>query len=268
MEFGFNDNIGRDWRYSVRGTYSYAKNKIVFADEAIQTYAYQTLTGQSIGSVLKYNWTGEFYSVADITNPAVPKPLIGGRPGDLKYKDLNADGVIDANDRSYFGYTNLPNTTFGLTLNAGYKNFNVTVLFQGATNFVASAQGAVIHHNASKALPIHLEHWTPDLGNNAKYPQVYTTALSQSPRDYYSDFWAIPADYIRLKTAEISYTAGPKLLSKLRLKGLRLYTNGYNLFTWTKLDKLYNLDPEVLESTADLPYPPTRIFNLGLNVTF
>lgn len=268
VEFGFNNTIGTDWRYSVRGTYSFAKNKIIFADEAIQTYEYQTLTGQSIGSALKYNWTGEFYSAADIADPTVPKPIIGGRPGDLKYKDLNADGVIDASDRSYFGYTNLPNTTLGLTLNASYKNFSVTVLFQGATNFVASAQGAVIHHNASKALPIHLEHWTPELGNNAKYPQLYTTALSQSPRDFYSDFWAIPADYVRLKTAEISYTAGPKLLSALRLKGLRLYTNGYNLFTWTKLDKLYNLDPEVLESIADLPYPPTRILNFGINVTF
>lgn len=268
MEFGFNSNIGTDWRYSVRGTYSYAKNKIVFADEAVQNYEYQTLTGQSIGSVLKYSWTGEFYSIADIADPSVPKPIIGGRPGDLKYRDLNADGVIDASDRSYFGYTNLPNTTLGLTLNASYKNWSVTALFQGATNFVASAQGAVIHHNASKALPIHLQHWTPELGDDAKYPQLYTTALSQSPRDFYSDFWAIPADYVRLKTAEISYTAGPKLLSKLRLKGLRIYTNGYNLLTWTKLDKLYNLDPEVLESIADLPYPPTRILNLGINVTF
>ncbi|WP_316831541.1 TonB-dependent receptor [Pedobacter aquatilis] len=267
-EVGFNDQVGTNWNYMVKGTYSLAKNRIDFMDEAEPLYAYQRQTGQAIGSVLKYSWTGEFYTAEDIANPAVPKPTIGGRPGDLKYKDLNGDGVIDASDRSYFGYTNLPNTTYGLTLGAGYKNFSITVLFQGSANFVASAQGAVIHHNASNALPIHLEHWTPALGNAAKYPQVYTTALSQSPRDYYSDFWAIPADYIRLKTAEISYTAGPKLLSKLKVKSLRIYANGYNLLTRTKLDKLYNLDPEILESVADLPYPPTRIINMGLNVTF
>ncbi len=267
-EIGFSDKVGANWNYMIRGTYSLAKNKIVFMDEAVPLYSYQRLTGQPIGSALKYNWTGEYYTAADIANPAIAKPTIGGRPGDFKYKDLNNDGVIDASDRSYFGYTNLPNTTFGITLGGGYKNFSVTVLFQGATNFVASAQGAVIHHNASNALPIHQQHWTPELGNDAKYPQLYTTALSQSPRDYYSDFWAIPADYIRLKTAELSYTAGPKLLSKLKVKGLRVYTSGYNLLTWTKLDKLYNLDPEVLESTADLPYPPTRIFNMGINVTF
>jgi len=267
-EIGFSDKVGANWNYMIRGTYSLAKNKIIFMDEAVPLYSYQRLTGQSIGSVLKYNWTGEYYTAADIADPAVAKPTIGGRPGDFKYKDLNSDGVIDASDRSYFGNTNLPTTTFGITLGGGYKNFSLTVLFQGATNFVASAQGAVIHHNASNALPIHQQHWTPELGNSAKYPQLYTTALSQSPRDYYSDFWAIPADYIRLKTAELSYTAGPKLLNKLKVKGLRVYTSGYNLLTWTKLDKLYNLDPEVLESAGDLPYPPTRIFNMGINVTF
>ncbi|MEI6947108.1 TonB-dependent receptor [Paraflavisolibacter sp. H34] len=267
-EVGFSNKVGRDWNYQVKGTYSFAKNKIVFMDEAVPLYPWQALTGQSIGSALKYKWTGEFYTEADIADPKVPKPVIGGRPGDLKYQDRNGDGAIDASDRSYFGYTNLPNTTFGLTLGGGYKRVSVSVLFQGAANFVASAQGAVIHHNASNALPIHLQHWTPELGNNAKYPQLYTTALSQSPRDFYSDFWAIPADYLRLKTAEISYTAGPNVSRLLRVKSLRVYANGYNLLTWTKLDKLYNLDPEVLESSADLPYPPTRILNLGINLTF
>ncbi|MDQ1142873.1 SusC/RagA family TonB-linked outer membrane protein [Pedobacter agri] len=267
-EISFRDEISKDWNYFIQGTYSLAKNKITFRDEAETLYPYQRETGQAIGSVLKYKWTGEFYTLEDIANPAVPKPTIGGRPGDIKYMDLNGDGVIDANDRSFFGSTNLPTTIAGITLGVGYKNFRLSVLFQAALDFVASAQGAVIHHNASNQLPIHQQHWTPALGNNAKYPQLYTTALSQSPRDFYSDFWAIPGDYVRLKTAELSYSAGPKLLSKLGVKGLRLYTNGYNLLTFTKLDRLYNLDPEVLESAGDLPYPPTRIINMGLNVTF
>lgn len=267
VELGYTGQIQDNWRYTVKGTYSLAKNKVLFRDEPVPLYPYQKQTGQAIGAKLKYSWTGEFYTTEEIADPNVAKPA-GGRPGDLKYKDLNGDGIINASDQSFFGYTNLPNTTYGITLGAGYKNFNVTVLFQGAANFVASAEGAVIHHNASKALPIHLQHWTPELGNAAKYPQVYTSSLSQSPRDWYSDFWAIPGDYIRLKTAEISYTLTATALEKLKIKQLRIYSSGYNLFTWTKLDKLYNLDPEVLESSADLPYPPTRIFNFGLNVTF
>lgn len=268
-ELGYNDKVGRNWNYSLKGTYSLAKNRVDFRDEANPLFPWQQQTGQSIGAALKYSWTGQFYTADEIADPSVAKPTVGGRPGDLKYRDLNSDGVIDDSDKSYFGYTNLPNTIYGITLGLGYKRINITVLFQGAANFVASAQGAAIHHNASNALPIHLEHWTPELGNNAKYPQIYTSAMSQSPRDYYSDFWAIPGDYIRLKTAEISYTLSPKLAGKLGAKSVRVYTNGYNLLTWTKLDKLYsNLDPEVLEASADLPYPPTRILNMGLNVTF
>lgn len=269
VELGYNNTIGRDWSYSFKGIYSYAKNKIVFMDEPVPLYSYQRLTGNPIGSSLKYKWTGEFYTAADIADPAVPKPTIGGRPGDLKYEDLNHDGVIDAGDMSYFGNTNLPTTTYGITLGGGYKKLLLTVLFEGATDFVASAQGAVIHPNASNALPIHLQHWTPELGNNAKFPQLYTSALSQSPSSYYSDFWAIPGDYIRLKTVELSYTFGAKLVKKAGVQSIRVYANGYNLYTWTKLSKLYsNLDPEVLESTGTMPYPPTRIFNFGLNITF
>lgn len=267
-ELNFNDKIGNDWSYQIRGTYSFAKNKVLFRDEPVPLYPYQGLTGRPIGSALKYSWTGEFYTAADIANASVPKPTVTGRPGDPKYRDLNGDGVIDASDMSYFGYTNIPRTTYGITLGAGYKNIRFTVLFQGVANVVASAQGAVTSNAASNAQPIYLEHWTPELGNSAKYPQLYTSALSQSPRDFYSDFWAIPADYLRLKTAELTYTFGPKALKALHLKGLRVYTNGYNLITWSKLDKLYNLDPEVLESTGTQPYPPTRIINFGFNVTF
>ncbi|PTQ97885.1 TonB-linked SusC/RagA family outer membrane protein [Mucilaginibacter yixingensis] len=267
-ELNFNNKINNNWSYQIRGTYSLAKNKIIFKDEPVPLYPYQAQTGQPIGSALKYTWTGEFYTAADIADPSVPKPTVTGRPGDPKYKDLNGDGVIDASDMSYFGNTNIPTTTYGITLGASYKGVSFTVLFQGVTGVVASAQGAVTSNAASNAQPIYLDHWTPELGNSAKYPQLYTSALSQSPRDYYSSFWAISAAYIRLKTAEIAYTFGPKALQALHVKGLRVYTNGYNLLTWTNLDKLYNLDPEVLESTGTQPYPPTRIINFGFNVTF
>lgn len=269
IELGYNNTIGSNWVYSFKGVYSFAKNKIVFMDEPEPLYSYQRLTGQPIGSVLKYRWTGHFYTAEDIADPSIAKPTIGGRPGDMQYEDLNGDGVIDASDMSYFGNTNLPTTTYGITLGGGYKKLLLTVVFEGATGFVASAQGAVIHQAASNALPIHLQHWTPELGDRAKYPQLYSSALSQSPSSYYSDFWAIPGDYIRLKTVELSYAFGAGILKKAGVKSARVYLSGYNLLLWTKLSRLYgNLDPEALESTGDLPYPPTRIYNLGLNVTF
>lgn len=269
VELGYTDKINKNLNYFVKGTLSFVKNKILFMDEPVPLYAWQQNTGQPIGAKLKYKWTGEFYSVADMTDPKVAKPAVAQRPGDMKYVDLNGDGIISEADQSYFGPTNLPTTVAGITLGFNYKNFSFSMLFQGAAGFVASAQGAVTHHLAGKMLPLHLEHWTPELGNNAKYPQLYTSDGVQSPTQYYSDFWGIPGDYIRLKTAEVSYSINPDMLKKLKIvKELRVYANGYNLITWTKLRKKYWLDPEVLESVGDLPYPPTRIINFGLNVTF
>ncbi|MCH5685985.1 TonB-dependent receptor [Niabella sp. W65] len=71
-----------------------------------------------------------------------------------------------------------------------------------------------------------------------------------------------------MKSAEISYTISAEALKRIRIKEMRVYANGYNLLTWTRLDKLYDLDPEVVESVTDLPYPPSRTFNFGLNITF
>lgn len=267
LELGYANKISENWRYSFKGTYSFAKNKILYMDEPEPLYPYQKGTGQPIGSRLKYKWTGEFYSEADIADPTVPK-FVSSRPGDIKYVDLSGDGVLTEADQSYFGLTNLPNTVYGLTLGLGFRNLNFSMLFQGANGFVSSGEVAVITPGVSKYLPIHQQHWTPELGNNAKFPQLYTSDLTQSPRSYYSDFWAIPGDYIRLKSAEISYTVTAEMLKRIRIKEMRIYVNGYNLLTWTKLDKLYYLDPEVVESVTDLPYPPSRTFNFGLNITF
>jgi TonB-linked SusC/RagA family outer membrane protein len=268
VELGYNDKINKNWNYYAKGTLSFVKNKILFMDEPVPLYSYQQKTGQPIGAALKYKWTGEFYSIADMTDPKVAKPVVQ-RPGDMKYVDMNKDGVINEGDQSYFGNTNLPTTVAGISLGVNYKNLSFNVLFQGAGGFVASAQGAVTHHLAGKMLPLHQQHWTPELGNNAKYPQLYTSDGAQSPSQFYSDYWAIPGDYIRLKTVEISYAINPGALKKLKIvKEMRVYANGYNLLTWTKLRKMYWLDPEVVESVTDLPYPPTRIFNFGLNITF
>lgn len=269
VEIGYNDKINKNLNYFVKGTMSFVKNKILFMDEPVPLYPYQQQTGQPIGSKLKYKWTGEFYNQADLNDPKVAKPAVAQRLGDMKYIDLNGDGIITEADQSYFGPTNLPTTVAGITLGLNYKNISFSMLFQGASGFVASAQGAVTHHLAGKMLPLHLDHWTPELGNNARYPQLYTSDGPQSPTQYYSDFWGIPGDYIRLKTAEISYAFNPDAFKKLKIvKELRVYANGYNLVTWTKLRKMYYLDPEVTESVGDLPYPPTRIFNFGVNVTF
>jgi TonB-linked SusC/RagA family outer membrane protein len=266
VEINYSSNIGKDLSFSVKGTYSYAKNKILFMDEPAYRYDYMAFTGNSIGMQRVYTWIGFYQDSTDIAKS--PKPGQAVRPGDLKYADLNGDGVIDGYDMKVQGFSNIPNTTAGLSLGARYKGFNVTIFFQGAKDFYVRGGGEAIQAFASNLTEVHQQAWTPDLGNNAKYPLLtFIPGISDS-RANISTFWLMPGDYIRLKTAELGYALPQKWVSSLHMKNIRVYTNGFNLLTWTKLSKLYQLDPEINSGTDRVNYPPQRIINFGVSATF
>jgi hypothetical protein len=267
LELSWADKIGKEFSYSIRGTYSFAKNTIIFQDEPSYKYDYQSSTGHSIGTPLLYTFIG-FYDSASIADPRVAKPGQKVRPGDLRYADLNGDGVIDGYDQKVQGYPNVPNTTGGLQFSVRYKNFNVGVFFQGAKNFNVGAVSEAIRAFSSNLTAVHQQAWTPQLGDNAKYPLLTFTPGISDPLANPSTFWQIPGDYIRLKTAEIGYSLPKKWVSNIKMKDIRIYCNGYNLFTWTKLSKLYQLDPEVRTGTSRTVYPPQRTINFGLSATF
>jgi TonB-linked SusC/RagA family outer membrane protein len=272
VDLNYNGTVTKDLTFSVRGTYSIAKNKIVFADEPTYKYDYQAYTGHPINTQRVYTWIGYYKDANDISNSAKPAQAV--RPGDLKYKDLNGDGIIDAFDTSVQGDPNIPNTTGGLNLAVRYKNFNIGVFFQGARNFNVRGVAEAIQPFGSNFRAIHQQAWTPEVGDNAQFPLLtFIPGISDS-RAYPSTFWLIPGDYLRLKTAEIGYTLPKKWIAHLKLKDLRVYSNGYNLATWTKLDKLYQLDPEIGQGstgssgTDRANYPPQRIYNFGISATF
>jgi TonB-linked SusC/RagA family outer membrane protein len=273
FETNYNGKIGKDLSFSIKGTYSIAKNKIVFADEPTYQYAYQAYTGHAINTQRVYTWIGFYQDAADIAKSAKPAGLTV-RPGDLKYADLNGDGIIDGFDAKVQGNPNTPNTTGGLNLSVRYKNFNIGVFFQGARGFNVRGLAEAIQPFGSNFMPIHQQAWTPALGDDAKFPLLsFIPGISDS-RAYPSTFWLVPGDYIRLKTAEIGYRLPASITSKLKMKEIRVYSNGYNLLTWTKLGKLYQLDPEINQGstgssgTDRTNYPPQRVFNLGLSATF
>jgi TonB-linked SusC/RagA family outer membrane protein len=272
FELNYSDNIGSDFSYSVKGTYSYAKNKIVFMDEPAYQNTYQAFTGHSINMQRVYTWIGFYQDANDIANSA--RPAVTVRPGDLKYADLNKDGIIDGYDTKVQGYPNVPNTTAGLQLSVSYKGFSIGMFFQGAMNFNVRGAAEAIQPFGGNFRDIHQQAWTPALGNDAKFPLLtFIPGISDS-RAYPSTFWLISGDYIRLKTAEIGYTLPAKLLKRMRMKSIRVYSNGYNLITWTKLDKLYQLDPEINQGstgtsgTDRVNYPPQRTINFGISATF
>jgi len=264
IELNYRDQIG-NVNFSVRANYSLAKNKILFQDEPAPAFPYQAFTGNSIGQILTYKWIGFYTSAEDIAaSPKVP----GARVGDLKYADQNGDGKIDGYDTSINGYPNLPNSNYGLELRANYKGFGVSLLFQAATNFNVRGVAEAIQAFSSNLTEVHQNSWTPELGDKAQYPLLSFNPGVSSPTAYPSTFWFVSGNYIRLKNAEINYNFGKRVLQKLNVQNLRAYVNGYNLVTWSNLNKRYQFDPESNSGSDRIKYPPQQMINLGLSVTF
>lgn len=266
LELAYNGKIGKEFGYFLKATYSVAKNKIKFADEPSYANAYQSFTGNSIGMQRVYRWIGYYKDSADIAKS--PQPSQKPYPGDLKYADLNGDGKIDGYDQEVTGYSNIPNTTYGFQLGFNYKGFSISAFFQGAMNFNVRAVAEAIRPFSSNLTEIHKYAWTPELGDAARFPRLSMIAGASDAISYPSTFYFISGNYLRLKTAQIGYTLPQKWVKHLRLENVKFYANGYNLLLWTKLDKLYDFDPEISTNTDRTIYPPQRIINFGTSITF
>jgi TonB-linked SusC/RagA family outer membrane protein len=264
--FNYHDKIG-NVQYSVGLVWSYAKNKILYMAEASPRFPWLAKTGHSINQPQGYLFDG-FYSEGDVTDPKVAKPVGAIQPGDLKYKDLNNDGIIDQNDITNIGKPNLPNTTIGMPIKIGYKGFDASVLFQGAFGYSLGLTGTAIEPFKGQFQPIHEKRWTPDNAATAEFPRLTTNPTTiNSPGAYNSDFWVINAHYIRLKTVELSYILPHRWLP-LKINNSRIYLSAYNLVTWSNVSKKYQADPEVAGNTAGDAYLAQRVVNLGLQIGF
>ena len=263
LELGFNDNIGA-FSYNIKGVLTYFKNKIMNINEPAVAYPWLARTGHQINQPFGFLFDG-FYTAENIPTSPVPAGYNQIVPGDLRYKDLNNDGVIDENDMTAIGKPNTPNTSFGLTLGGSYKGFTFNVLFQGTTSYSFSVQGTGIEPFQSQFQPIHQQRWTPATAATAKFPRLTSNPTTiNSPAAYMSDFWLIDATYLRLKTVELGYQLPQKWLP-LKLNNARLYISGYNLLTWTNYS-LYQQDPEVTSNTAGDAYQNQRVINFGVQI--
>ena len=268
-EIKYNGNITKDLSVWVSGNISYAQNKIVFMDEPTQRYPWLAKTGRPIGAQMGYTWTGKYFqNIADIYNSPLEAsgvPMVNVFPGGLKLKDLNGDGILDVNDQGYMG-TNQPTYNAGLSFGLSYKNFDVSVLFQGAFGFIISMQRGMVAYSRgyNMSVPFNLGRWTPDNANNATYPSLAGSITDQEN----STFWWRKGDYIRFKNYELGYSLSKKALQRLKLKSVRIYTTGYNI------GLIYNalpvrIDPESIGYvgvTGVGEYPQQRIFNFGVQV--
>jgi TonB-linked SusC/RagA family outer membrane protein len=263
-ELSYHNNIG-NFNYNITGVLTYTKNKVLFKDEPSAAYPWLSQTGHPIDQPFGYTFVGFYQDQNDIDHSAKPNTGSTIMPGDLKYKDLNGDGVIDQYDKSAIGKPNMPSTTFGLTLGGSFKGFSISVLLQGTTGFSFGVIGTGIEPFQSQFQPIHQLRWTPETSQSAQFPRLTTNPTSiNSPAAYMSDFWLIDAKYLRLKTVELGYQMPEKLLP-FKINNARIYLSGYNLLTWTNYS-LYQQDPEISTNTAGDVYLNQRVINLGIQI--
>lgn len=262
LELGYNDHIGQ-FNFNIRGVFSHFKNKVLYIDEPAPAFPWLKRTGHQIKQPFGYLFDG-FYTAENIADS--PKPTgYQVQSGDLRYKDLNDDGIIDQYDQTAIGRPDVPNTSFGLTLGGSLKGFSFNVLVQGTTGYSFSIQGNGIEPLQSQFQPIHLQRWTPDNATAAKFPRLSTNPTTiSSPAAYMSDYWLIDATYLRLKTVELAYQLPDKWLP-FKLNNARIYLSGYNLLTWTNYS-MYQQDPEVRNNTAGDAYQNQRVVNLGVQI--
>jgi TonB-linked SusC/RagA family outer membrane protein len=263
---GYNGQIG-DLSFNASVNGGYAQNEILFWDEAPGAPAWQQTTGRPMYTYQVYEYDGVFASqeeidASNIDYSALTKTL---RPGDMKYKDLYGpdgvpDGKITPDDMVRTDYTAIPTFQGGVNIGARYKNFDLSILFQGATGArlpVITESGSIGNY----LLETYENRWTVD-NPSSEHPRI-----ADRNNQWYSTnntYWLRNSDYVRLKNFEIGYSLPTDLLSRVGISNMRVYTNGLNLFT---LDNLDVYDPESGSASGQY-YPQSRIINFGATVTF
>ena len=223
-------------------------------------YDYQYATGQSLGQPFGLVALGLFKDAADIA--ASPKQIFAPvQPGDIKYSDLNGDGVVDQNDARPIGTPSVPTTTFALHGGFKFKGFDLDFLFQGVRGNTVYFGGSLFHafQNNGKVSPIALDRWTEATATTATYPRLSATNNLNNYR--FSSFWQRDGSFLKLRSLELGYTLPQNLVSKVKIGSARLFVNGTNLLS---LDKLKGyIDPETRGG-----YPTLRTVSGGVRCAF
>ncbi|MDY0104421.1 MAG: TonB-dependent receptor [Lentimicrobium sp.] len=258
-----------DFSWDLSANISWSRSKWQFFDEP--TYddpdnirLYQR-TGQWTDIAFGYKSDGLFASQAEIDALKFVYNETQGntslKPGDIRYKDTNEDGLLNWRDQVEIGKGAIPHWMGGLNISLKYNNFDFSALTQGAFGFyhyVVLQRGGVLPEI------MFTERWTYANNNtNALVPRLGGANTNDLP----SDYRYIAADYLRLKTVSIGYNLPKKVLDALKIKNLRFYAVGTNLFTFSKLNN-YGIDPEAPSGSAGMYYPQMKTVTCGINLSF
>lgn len=254
---------------TLRGNITYSKNEIIERDEENTIYPYKLWEGHRVDQARGLVDLGLFKDYDDIRNS--PRQTFGDvMPGDIKYKDINGDGIIDDNDKVAIGATTRPNLTYGFGASVSWKGLDVNVHFQGVGKSTYFINGSTVYmfslaQNWGNILTdmANSNRWV--LGENedpnADYPRLTYGNNSNNYRE--STFWLRDGSYLRLKTLDIGYTLPKTLVNRAHINNVRFFLIGTNLLTFSNF-KLW--DPEMGSSTGK-SYPLSKTLSLGLSVT-
>lgn len=281
LSLGWNDRAGKV-DYWLKANVSYAKNKIIYMDEVVPNEPYMAETGRSTGLTYGYIFDrflqkDDFDADGNLKKDKngrqiLPQMALGTpRPGDALFKDLNGDGVINGDDKTRFGYAERPDYVFGFLGGLKWKNFEFSMQWTAAMNASRILDGEYRNAFGSTNSRMLLKfladgRWTEE-NPNSRFPRL--TFMNKSHYLQTSDLWLMNGSYLRLKTAEISYTLPQKdFLKKVGIESVRFYCNGYNLLTlFSDLNDI-DIDPEGGTDGGNNNYPNIRIYNFGVNISF
>ena len=283
----YNKRINKDWVIALRGNVTFNKDKWIQGELPEQKYEWMNQYGHNINGVKGYvaeelftqaeiDDMARWESLSDANKAITPKPFASQfgtvKAGDIKYKDLNNDGQIDAYDQTYISRGDVPTTVYGFGFTVGWKDLSVGMMFQGVAGAERVLNGSSVNPfnggGGSGNLYSNIgDRWTeenPD--QNAFYPRLsYGSETTSNINNFQkSTWWVRNMNFLRLKTLQLSYNLPKPWVNKVHLKNAAVYVMGTNLFTLSRF-KLW--DPE-LNTDNGASYPNTTSYSVGINFTF
>ncbi|ATL49760.1 SusC/RagA family TonB-linked outer membrane protein [Chitinophaga caeni] len=265
LSMNYNKRFG-DWNISLLGNFTYNRNEVVENDDPAWKYPWLERKGQKVGQRYGYVAMGLFESDDEVKN--APRQTGDVRAGDIRYKDINGDGVINSYDEVPIGYGNIPEIVYGFGFTVGYKSFALSTLFQGAANvdFILSGEGTMpfqqglgrgnLFNNIN-------DRWTEA---NPRQDVFYPRLASGSVNDNFatSTWWLKNANYLRLKTLQVSYNLPKHWMQQMKLKSANIFLQGINVLTFSPF-KLWDVE---LGDGRGAAYPSTASYSAGIAINF
>lgn len=243
------------------GTFTYNRSKIIEMLEEPAAYDYTRSTGNPVGQIFGLQAIGYFVDQADIDN-SLPQQFGPVKAGDIKYKDMNGDKVINSDDRVAMGYNSTcPEIYYSFSLGLEWKGLGFSAQFQGVGNYTAILSGTYYHplvDNTTIFNYVYRNRWTPETPN-ARFPRLTTETVDNNLQT--SSLWLADRSFLKLRNCEVYYKLPSSWLNRFWVKNAKVYVRGVDLLCFDSIDQL---DPEAMNNS----YPATRSIHVGLSVGF